>query len=391
VKPLAQAATLIERYADEVRASLPDGARLFDAHAHVGRDDDGAALSSSELVELYRRFGIAGGFVFAMNEPDRAPAFRAANDRTLAAAADSGGMLVPFARLDLADGAEEEARRALNRGARGIKLHTRAQPLARRERELERVFELAAEQRAPIIVHGGRGMPPIAALLADVFERTPDARLIVAHAGIADLDTFAHRLAGQPGAYFDTSVWSPFDLLAAFAVLPPEQLLFGSDLPYGQLPNMLLLALRAAAVAGWDERAVSGLLGEHTAALATGEQPAAPTVPRGSARIDLDLAQLRVHHYLAGALQLLWSRRSAVDSLIALAETAAADERVRALLACARGLWLEAARAAADERFALNRMVFQLLHLADLEVVLAAATPARLSASVLAGAPGGAA
>ncbi len=81
-----------------------------------------------ELLGLFDRYGISAGFVFCLDEPDREPAFRAANDRTLAYAHEAGGRLVPFVRLDLA-GPDPiaEAERCLDLGARGIKLHPRAQ------------------------------------------------------------------------------------------------------------------------------------------------------------------------------------------------------------------------------------------------------------------------
>src|SRR5919199_537842 len=68
---------------------------LFDAHTHVGA-----------------------------NDPD---GFRAANDFVIEAAAASGGRLVPYCRVNPHDAALAEATRALEAGARGIKLHPRAE------------------------------------------------------------------------------------------------------------------------------------------------------------------------------------------------------------------------------------------------------------------------
>src|SRR5439155_1542450 len=85
------------------------------------------------------------------------------NDRTLAYAEQSGGRLIPFVRLDLAEHPIQEAVRCLDRGARGIKLHPRAQRFLLNDERLAPVFELAAERRVPILIHGGRGLPPIAA------------------------------------------------------------------------------------------------------------------------------------------------------------------------------------------------------------------------------------
>ena len=53
-------------------------------------------------------------------------------------------------------------RRCLDLGARGIKLHPRAQRFLPDDPRLEPVFALAAERTCPILIHGGRGLPPIA-------------------------------------------------------------------------------------------------------------------------------------------------------------------------------------------------------------------------------------
>ena len=120
-----------------------------------------------ELLERsWTSYGISRAFMFCLDEPDRHPAFSAANDRTLAFAARSDGRLIPFVRLDLNETPIEEAARCLDAGARGIKLHPRAQRFDATDERLGPVFALAAERRVPILIHGGRGLPPIAAGLA---------------------------------------------------------------------------------------------------------------------------------------------------------------------------------------------------------------------------------
>ncbi len=78
-------------------------------------------------MQTMREHGVERAFTFPLNDPERRPAYRVPNDRVLAWAAASDGMLVPFCRLDLTEGPIEEAERALDAGARGIKLHPRAQ------------------------------------------------------------------------------------------------------------------------------------------------------------------------------------------------------------------------------------------------------------------------
>src|SRR6266545_1474207 len=97
---------------------------------------------------------------------------------------------------------------------------------------------------SPIRIHGGRGLPPIADNLARLIETYPEAQLIIAHAGIADLAALAERFAGKAGVFFDTSVWSPIDLLSLYHLVSPEQVVYASDYPYGQQPSSLLIGLR---------------------------------------------------------------------------------------------------------------------------------------------------
>src|SRR5438132_5396403 len=178
---------LVERWDDELRRELPEGAEIFDAHVHLGNDIDGMRGDYEELERGMDRYGISRAFMFCMDEPDRHPSFRAPNDRTLEHAERSGGRLIPFVRLDLSEEPIEEAERCLDRGARGIKLHPRAQGFLLNDERLRPVFALAAERRVPILIHGGRGLPPIADNLGRLVDAHPEAELIVAHAGIADL------------------------------------------------------------------------------------------------------------------------------------------------------------------------------------------------------------
>src|SRR3954447_14565612 len=123
----ARALELVRQWDEELRQTLPSGADIFDAHLHLGHDIDGMVGDYDQLESLMAAYGISRAFMFCLDEPDRQPSFTAANDRTLAFAARSAGRLIPFVRLDLNESPIEEAKRALDLGARGIKLHPRAQ------------------------------------------------------------------------------------------------------------------------------------------------------------------------------------------------------------------------------------------------------------------------
>jgi predicted TIM-barrel fold metal-dependent hydrolase len=377
-----RANALLAAYDDELRGLVPEGAEIFDAHVHVGRDIDGFVGDPVELLSVMRRYGISRAFAFCLDEPDRHPAFRAANDRTLETAEASGGMLIPFVRLDLTESPVEEARRCLDRGARGIKLHPRAQRFHLTDEGLDPIFALAAERRVPILIHGGRGLPPIAEALHRLVEAHPDAQLIVAHGGIADLAALADALSGRPGVFFDTSVWSAVDLLDVFHRFSPEQALYASDFPYGQQPSSLFIALRTARAAGLDEDQIRDMLGRSAARIAAGAPPKPPTQPSRKQVLEQPIAFARIHNYLAMATPLLWTRQPDTIGVLGLALNACrerdgyadARERIAELLACARDLWRATAETEDDdERVRLGRTTFRLVHLADIEAVTAAA------------------
>jgi uncharacterized protein len=375
---LARAQALVDDYARELFTSLPPEAEIFDAHVHLGHDIDGFSGSYDDLMALNERYGISRCFMFCLDEPDRHPAFRAANDRTLAYAERSGGKLIPFVRLDLAEQPIEEATRCLDLGARGIKLHPRAQRFLLNDERLAPVFALAAERRVPILIHGGRGLPPIASELAALVDRYPEAQLIIAHGGIADLPALAERFAGKAGVFFDTSVWSPIDLLTVFRVFSPEQIVYASDFPYGQQPSSLLITLRTAKASDLDEADLRGVLAGNANRIAAGEPPLEPTAPRGGDTFSQPMAFARIHQYLSMATPLLWTRQPDTIGVIGLALNATYDrdghtderERIKELLIAARELWrlIPEVTEEPDQRI-ISRMTFRLIHLADILAV----------------------
>ncbi len=376
-----RALELVELWHDEeLQRLLPPNADIFDAHLHLGNDIDGMVGDYDQLEQIQAEYGFSRAFMFCLDEPDRHPAFSAANDRTLAYAERSGGRLIPFVRLDLNETPIEEARRCLDQGARGIKLHPRAQKFDASDDRLGPIFELSAERRVPILIHGGRGLPPIAAGLRALVDRYPEATLIIAHAGIADLAALAGCMAGRKGVLFDTSTWSPVDLLDFYRQVPPEQILYASDYPYGQQPSSLLIALKTALFAGCSEEQIRGMLGLTANALADGGELPEPTRPVGSNDFTQPLQLARIHQYLSMATPMLWGRTPDYVGVLGLAINTCAERNghvdtvdgIRELLESARDLW-ETIPAIEDEADArqVTRLTHRLIHIADIEAVTA--------------------
>lgn len=150
-----------------------------------------------------------------MHEPD---GYRAANDEVLEASAASEGRLLCLCRVDpKAPGAVQEARRCLDAGARGIKLHPRSHAFGLPHDVVGELVALAAERRLPVLFHAGRGIPNLGDAAAELAREHPEARIILAHCGISDLGLLASssrassrgRARWTPGRPQGPRRWAP--------------------------------------------------------------------------------------------------------------------------------------------------------------------------------------
>jgi predicted TIM-barrel fold metal-dependent hydrolase len=281
----------------EVSRLRPAEAEVIDAHTHLGLDEDGRSLTLEQLLAQLDDAGARRACVFPLHDPERRPSYSVPNDRVLAWAGESGDRLVPFSRLDPAEDPLGEAERCLAAGARGIKLHPRAQDFVFDGQDMDGVFTLAGDAGVPILIHAGRGLPPLAKGLVELALRHPQTVLILAHGAICDQGILTSRLAEHPGVLYDISCFFPLDVIELFARVPAERIVFASDPPYGLPATSLYMALRVAWKAGLDEAAIRGVLGATMAALLDGRGLPASTPPRRGPSIELSGRLARVYGY----------------------------------------------------------------------------------------------
>ena len=228
----------------------------------------------------------------------------------------------------------------------------------------------------PILIHGGRGLPPIAEHLEALVRRNEGVQLIIAHAGIADMAGLAGRLGGIPGVFFDTSVWSAVDLLDLYRQVAPEQVVYASDYPYGRQPNSLLVAIRTAKLAGFDDKQLRLMLGGTATADRRRDAARAALLPEGH-DLARPAADLRAHppvHLDGGAAALAApARRDRRDRArgerLPRAGTVTTRSRSgsRSCSSTAQELWRDGAELVSDdERVAAFRSAIQLVNLADM-------------------------
>ena len=163
-----------------------------------------------------------------------------------------------------------------------------------------------------------------------------------------------------------------------FQRISPEQILYASDYPYGQQPGSLFIALRTARLAGLSEEQIRDLLGRSAAGIADGKPPAQRTPPKGRRTIVQPITFARIHHYLAMATPLLWTRQRDTIGVLGLALNTCAErdgfveerERIAELIASAQELWAMLPDIEDEqERLVASRYTFRLVHLADILAV----------------------
>jgi hypothetical protein len=265
-------------WAELLRREVP-GLELFDAHTHLGQNDpDGNKQTPQELLTVLHAADARGAFVFPMHELDGYPA---ANDMVIAAAADSDGLLTPFCRVaPNGGGAAQEAERALDAGAKGIKLHPRAEEFTLDHPAVRELAAIANERELPILIHAGRGIPALGRHVVALAGEFPRARFILAHAGVSDLGWLWRVAPDHPNLLFDTAWWMPADMQTLFALVPPGQILFASDSPYGYTLASAVTQLRSALQVGLSAAQIRSIGSEQSLRIAAGEplEPAGPAV-----------------------------------------------------------------------------------------------------------------
>jgi predicted TIM-barrel fold metal-dependent hydrolase len=277
----------------ELEALRAGGIAPVDIHAHTGEDIDGTRRSSEEhLATLERLDGRSAIFPLCVSG-----GYRSENLRVIEECRRHPDRLFPFARLDPRVDGAAEASTALEAGARGFKLHPRAEGFRLEHPAVEAIATVAAAARVPVLIHAGSGVGSFGPILVELAERHRGCPLILAHCGVSDLAWLAPVAAEHRNLLFDTSWWNPSDMLALFAMVPPGQILFGSDEPYMDFELVLAIALRCARATGLSEEALKLVFAAQAERLLAGEArldagPAPGAPARDAKPLDERLAAL---------------------------------------------------------------------------------------------------
>jgi hypothetical protein len=153
----------------------------------------------------------------------------------------------------------------------------------------------------PILIHAGRGIPALGRDTVELSEKYPGARFILAHAAVSDLAWLWRLMPEHPNLFVDTSWWNPADFVALFSLVPPGQILWASDNPYGQPLHAAAFQLRYALLVGLDGDQIRTIAGGQIERILNGEEPLDLGPPPGPPG-PLDPGMERVVSHLTTAM-----------------------------------------------------------------------------------------
>ncbi len=295
--PSVYADDLLTPWSDQTLGLLPP-VTLFDAHTHIGvNDPDGFRCTAEELLQTLAPTG-SRAVVFPMHEPGGYPP---ANDHVLARAAASNGELVAFCRIDPRAGPVAEIRRCVAAGACGIKLHPRAELFDLDEPGVRAIVEVAEELHLPILIHAGRGIPALGVHVLAFAREFPNARFILAHCAVCDLAWIWQRIHEYPNVFFDTAWFSAADQLAVYSHIPPGQILYATDIPFGTPQLTVIASLRPALQAGLTPAHLESVMGGQLERIVARAETIDFGPAVGDGRIRRDPLLARVEYFLEAA------------------------------------------------------------------------------------------
>jgi uncharacterized protein len=219
------------------------------AYFKVGAGRRKPALA--EIAAYYRERDMAA-VVFPVDAEHATGLPPVPNEEVAAAAAASGGVLIPFASIDPFRGKAgvAQARRLVaQHGVKGFKFHPNIQGFFPNDRMAYGLYEAIEELGAIALFHTGQtgigaGVPGGGGIrlkysnplyIDDVAVDFPELKIILAHPSFPWQDEALSIATHKPSVYIDLSGWSPKyfppQLVQYANTLLQDKVLFGSDFP----------------------------------------------------------------------------------------------------------------------------------------------------------------
>lgn len=236
---------------------------VVDAHTHVPampRPGEVDADPGRDFLEMCSRFDVDLAWVFTtagLSDPDPGH-----NDAVVRFCTADATRLVPFCTVfPHLPGAVDELHRAVEEGARGLKLHPWLQGFSPVGPFMDSLGRALERLGIPVVFHDGT--PPNSSPLQIAYfaERHPTVPVVLGHGGLHDLWHEAMAAVKRvPNLWLIPSGTPPYGLRRMVDTIGTDRLIFGSDAGYGGSlwQPFQLRKIRDLALAPGEERAVLG-------------------------------------------------------------------------------------------------------------------------------------
>jgi predicted TIM-barrel fold metal-dependent hydrolase len=207
---------------------------VIDAHTHLGVERLwNHDMKLAELLAYMEKYNIDTSIV----QPQAGAKDVVADHKMIAdAVAANPGKLYGMADFNPVEFEEDYFK--LNKwaidelGFIGIKLHTHGHSVASNSKHGEKAFKAAQENKVPLMIHTGKGVPAaLPSLAIPMAMKYKDVPVVLAHAGTAMYAAEAIVAAQVCENIFLETSWIPStDLRRMLNAVGPEKLMFGTDL-----------------------------------------------------------------------------------------------------------------------------------------------------------------
>jgi len=217
---------------------------IIDGHAHIGHDIDGTTYDALSLLGEARNYKIDRIVIFPLNEKDPGICFSKANDLVSNVTSVFPFKFIGFARLNPLDKfAFAELNRVINHlKLRGIKLHPISQSFRMDDERLFKLVKTAYLYDLPVIFHTQKLMGYIDLLdafdefMKRMLKECPESKIIMGHSGMNfGVDDAIEIAKKYPrNIFLEISICKPDVIKEIVRSVNPNQIIFGTDLPYGR-------------------------------------------------------------------------------------------------------------------------------------------------------------
>lgn len=230
---------------------------IIDFHVHLGKDKfDGGAQTVEELLLSMKNSGVTHSVVFPLNDdPDKL----IEHSLDLLKKSKEHDGLIPFLRLNPLLINKPDLKQLLDKGFKGIKLHSQAQEFFPDNPELEWFYKEIQNRKLPILFHSKESSkyakPCFILKVAKKFKELP---VVIGHF-FGDNLSLSEEYLSLSNLYCETSINSRTLRIKQFVEKGFERFLLGSDSPFDS-QKVAILKIREA---GLEEKQIKLILEEN--------------------------------------------------------------------------------------------------------------------------------